>query len=110
VGELSSLASELRSPIIRAILEFESHSRPVAISLMKPDDTGIRIWSRMSDIAPREEIGSLAFQRTSQAFISSRREPLDESFNSELIVRKFIYSRADLVVDCGVTFEAPSGQ
>ncbi len=105
------LAAELGKPIERISIElgFGSVGRPQAVTLWRPDSTGLQICSEMHDIAERLEVGVLSFSPISTHTDAAQFANAPASFKSNFEVFKMVIDESDTTAESGLVIRAVDG-
>lgn len=105
------LADKLAEGFVRMSVELETHNRPTSVSLWRSDGSGLRIQSKMHDLAERREVGVLKFSTaidTNQK-VSNNYE-LPTSFASKLKVTTLLITESGIKAESGILLEANDGK
>ena len=85
------LAAELRKPIKQISVEFViPNSGPRFVTLWRPDETGLRLFTEMHDVAERREVGVLHFEQVFALGPSEVITDLPSVFQGENVVFKLV--------------------
>jgi hypothetical protein len=108
-SEPTALSAELIKPIAQISLQLDTHGRPMNATLWRTDGTGIRIQSKMHDIAERKEVGVLEFSYVS--FPSEHEKIVDvrSMVGPELVVSKLIIHESGASAESGIVIKSTAG-
>jgi hypothetical protein len=98
------LGEELRRPLksISARFDHPAWRGASAVTLWRTDGSGLRIQSRMHDVAPRMEVGVLEFEVVSMADHGEQFVDLGSRFRSGLNAAKLSVIESGVVAESGV--------
>jgi len=105
----TALSAELIKPLAQISLQLDTHGRPMNATLWRTDGTGIRIQSKMHDIAERKEVGVLEFSYVS--FPSEHEKIVDvrSMVGPELVVSKLIIHESGASAESGIVIKSTAG-
>jgi len=105
----TALSAELIKPLAQISLQLDTHGRPMNATLWRTDGTGIRIQSKMHDIAERKEVGVLEFSYVS--FPSEHEKIVDvrSMVGPELVVSKLIIHETGASAESGIVIKSTAG-
>ena len=98
----TSLASELVAPVRRASVRTAAHGRPISLTLWRGDGSGLRIQSRMQDLAERLEVGVLTFDVVDRPFADELVVELPATFNGPIEATKLLIAESGASAESGV--------
>lgn len=104
------LAQRLSRPIDRASVNIDEHGKPYAVTLWHSDGTGLRIRSRMCDIAERCEVGVLDFSIVTSAVKDEKTVSFPAAFYSGTKASKLVVSESGVNAESGLILESSDGQ
>jgi hypothetical protein len=96
-------------PIAQISLQLDTHGRPMNATLWRTDGTGLRIQSKMHDVAERKEVGVLEFSYVS--FPSEHEKIVDvrSRVGPELVVSKLIIHESGTSAESGIVIKSTLG-
>jgi hypothetical protein len=100
-----SLAEQLARGIERLSTSIASNDRPIAVTLWHGNGSGLRIRSKMCEIAERCEVGVLEFTKVFASPSDEIEVSLPRSFRGPLNVKKMIVTERGVLAESGVTLE-----
>jgi hypothetical protein len=104
------LAAELSKPIKQISVEFViPNSGPRFVTLWRPDETGLRLFTEMHDVAERMEVGVLHFEQVCAPRPNEIIADLPSAFQGENAVSKLIIHESGTSAESGVVIKARSG-
>jgi hypothetical protein len=104
------LAAELRKPIKQISVEFViPNSGPRFVTLWRPDETGLRLFTEMHDVAERREVGVLHFEQVFALGPSEVITDLPSVFQGENVVFKLVIHESGTSAESGVVIKASNG-
>jgi hypothetical protein len=106
--EKGSLVEQLARGIESISINVAANKKPIAVTLWYSDGSGLRIRSRMRDIAERCEAGVLEFSTVRTDSLSEMRVSLPESFRGRLKIKKMTIVEGGMVAESGVLLEGPN--
>jgi len=109
-AEPASLAAELARPLKQVFVEFTSHGEPIALTLWRSDDSGLRIHSEMHDVAERREVGVLSFAYNSEPPTEGKAVYVASAFERHISVYKLVIEESGTSAESGVVLEAANDQ
>jgi len=109
-SESVSPVTQLATPITRASVKTAAHGRPMVLTLWRSNGTGLRIQSKMHDLADRIEVGVLNFTRVDSLGEDDLAIALPAAFDAPLKVTKLVIVEAGTTVESGVMLESPDGK
>jgi len=110
-AEATPLAAELSKPIRRVSVEFENANfGPVSATLLRPDGTGLRLYSQVHDVAEKIEVGVLNFERVSAPGPSETIVEVAPAFHHEIAVSKLVIFESGTSAESGVVLRANNGE
>jgi hypothetical protein len=104
------LAAQLTVGVLRASSTTAAHLRPDSVTLWRSDGRGVRIRSRMHDLAERVEVGVLEFSMVGAAEEGEMSTILPTSFIGHLRVTKLVISESGTTAESGIVLKAGDGQ
>lgn len=109
-SEPTALSAELMKPIAHISLQLDTHGRPMNATLWRTDGTGLRIQSKMHDVAERKEVGVLEFSYA--PFPSEHEKIVDvrSMFGPELVVAKLIIHESGTTAESGIVIKSTAGR
>jgi hypothetical protein len=105
-GEPTSLAAELSKPVKQVSLQFEPPGEPMVLTLWRSDGTGLRMYSKMHDVAERREVGVLNFELVSTPRPNETIADVASAFQGEIVVSKLIIHESGTSAESGVILQA----
>jgi hypothetical protein len=106
----TALAAELSKPIKRISVEFViSNSGPRFVTLWRPDETGLRLFTEMHDVAERIEVGVLQFEQVFTLGPNEVITDLPSVFHGENVVSKLVIHESGTSAESGVVIKASNG-
>jgi len=109
-AEPTPLAAELSKPIRQVSVEFViPNNGPRFVTLWRSDETGLRLYTEMHDVAERREVGVLNFE---QVFSPRSDETIADAapaFQGEIVVSKLIIQESGTSAESGVILKAANG-
>lgn len=108
-SEPTALSAELMKPIAQISLQLDTHGRPMNATLWRTDGSGLRIQSKMHDVAERKEVGVLEFSYVS--FPSEHEKIVDvrSRVGPELVVSKLIIHESGTSAESGIAIKSTLG-
>jgi hypothetical protein len=104
------LAAELSKPIKQISVEFViPNSGPRFVTLWRPDETGLRLFTEMHDVAERIEVGVLHFEQVFAPRPNEIIADLPSAFQGENVVSKLVIHESGTSAESGVVIRASSG-
>jgi len=104
------LAAELSKPIKRISVEFViPNSGPRFVTLWRPDETGLRLFTEMHDVAERIEVGVLHFEQVFALGPNEIIADLPSVFHGENVVSKLVIHESGTSAESGVVIKARNG-
>jgi hypothetical protein len=106
--ESSSLVNELSKPIQQASFLFEhpAWNGPTSITLLRSDETALRINSEMCNVEEKIEVGVLIFSRVAWPPTHEQIVDVDSAFNSSNHVSKLVIEESGASIESGLIFNA----
>jgi len=104
--EKDSLAEQLARGIESISISVAFSEKPIAVTLWRGDGSGLRIRSKMHEIAERCEVGVLEFSKIWTSAHSEMKISLPVSFRDHLNLRKMTIIERGIVAGSGVLFES----
>jgi hypothetical protein len=106
----TSLAAELSKPIKQvSIASVITQSGPRFATLWRSDETGLRLYSQMHDVAERREVGVLNFEQVSAPRPGEAIAEVASAFQGEIEVSKLIIHESGTSAESAVVLRASSG-
>lgn len=109
-GGSTILTTQLVVPIVRVSVRTAAHGRPIAITLWRPDASGLHIQSTMHDLANRIEVGVLHFTLVESVGAEELVVGLPSSFVNGLKATKLVIAEGGSIAESGVLLEATDGR
>lgn len=107
----TSLAAELSKPIKQVSVGAGiTKSGPGFATLWRPDETGLRLYSQMHDVAERREVGVLNFELVSAPRPDETIADVASAFQGEIVVSKLIIHESGTSAESGVVLKAGNGE
>jgi hypothetical protein len=87
------------------------NANPLEVIIWMPSDTGLRIRSRMHDIAERKEVGVLEFSQVRQSDWSSYLETVElaQEFQDRVRFDKLVLESEGMRIECGLALGGSKG-
>lgn len=105
-----SLAIELSKPIARVSLEFAiPNSGPRFLTLWRTNETGLRLYTEMHDLAERREVGVLNLEHVSAPRPGEIFTDVAPTFQREIILSKLIIQESGSSAESGVVLATGTG-
>jgi hypothetical protein len=109
-AEATPLAAELSKPIKQVSAEFGvPNNGPRFVTLWRSDDTGLRLYTEMHDVAERRELGVLNFEAVSSPKPGESIEDVGAAFQGEIFVSKLTIHESGTSAESGVILKASNG-
>ena len=108
--EVGPIEAHLTIPIVRASVKPNSYCGPDSVTLWHSDGTGLRIQSKMEDIAERIEVGVLEFSIVNEIQDGELQVELPKSFNARINVKKLAISQSGAITESGIIIETEKGE
>lgn len=102
---LTSLVLELSKPLKHISVD-EFHGRPMFVTLWRQDGAGLRLSSKMHDVAERREVGLLQFEYASSPKDSETVVDIASAFNGPITVFKLVIHESGTSVESGIVLKA----
>jgi|SRR5271170_2974027 len=110
-AEPTPLASELSKPIKRiSVGPGITIDGPRFVTLWRPDETGLRLYTEMHDVAERREVGVLNFERVSAPRPNETIADVPAAFQGRIAVSKLVIHESGKSAESGVIFQASNGE
>ncbi len=106
---LAPLAVEVAKPIRHVSIEFETHGKPMYITLWRPDGSGLRVHSEVREIAERMEIGVLCFAHFKSPSVSDVMLPIAREFDQQVDAFKLVVHESGVKAESGILLRAKNG-
>ena len=106
--EKDSLAAQLAKGIESISINVAFGEKPIAVTLWRGDGSGLRIRSKMHDIAERCEVGVLEFSKIGTGAHNEMKISLPESFRNHLNLTKMTIIERGTVAESGILLESHS--
>jgi hypothetical protein len=103
--ENGSLAEQLARGMESISISLISNEKLIAITLWHGDGSGLRIRSKMHNIAERFEVGVLEFSTIPVSTYDEIKVILPGSFRGDLKLKKMIIVDSGIIAEAGVLFE-----
>jgi len=108
-SECTRLADELVKPINKVFVGFEHPAwGPTSVTLWRLGGTGLRIDSRMYDIAARLEVGVLQITPVSTPPTDNLNAAVDAAFAKEILAFKLTIEESGIRAESGIVLRADS--
>jgi hypothetical protein len=108
-SEGTRLTDELVKPLDKVFVAFEHPAwGPMSVTLWRLDGTGLRIDSKMHDVAPGREVGVLRFARISAPPKAELSAAIDVAFSNEITALKLTIEESGTSADSGIILRADS--
>jgi hypothetical protein len=105
------IAAELNMPIQKVSVEFAiPNSGPRFVTLWRSDGSGLRLFTKMQDVAERTEVGVLNFEEVSAVRRDETVADLASAFQGEIAVSKLVIHESGANVESGVIFKAKNDE
>ena len=109
-AEQAPLAAELSKPIKQvSVAAGITKSGPRFATLWRPDETGLRLYTQMHDVAERREVGVLNFEQVSAPQPGEMIADVASAFQGEIAVSKLIIHESGTSAESGVILKASNG-
>jgi len=108
-SEPTALSAELIKPLAQISLQLDTHGRPMNATLWRTDGTGLRIQSKMHDVAERREVGILKFSYVSFPSEDETIVDVRSRFGHELVVSKLIIQESGTSAESGIVIKTTAG-
>jgi hypothetical protein len=103
------LAVEVAKPITHVSIYFDEHGRPMDITLWRPDESGLTVYSEMHAIAERMEIGVLRFEHFKSPSGSKVTLPIAPEFKQQIDAFKLSVHESGVKAESGILLRAKNG-
>src|SRR5258708_7393986 len=104
------LAAELSKSIKRVSAEFVvPDNGPRFVTLWRSDETGLRLYTEMHDVAERREVGVLNFELVSTPRPGETITDVGPAFQGEIVVSKLIIHESGTSAESGAILKAGNG-
>jgi hypothetical protein len=104
------LASELRKPLTGISIDaFYPAWGPVTVTLLRSDGTGLKLFSRMHNVAERLEVGVLNFELVLERAGTETVLQISPSFSAVSVASKLVIHEADTTAESGLAITASDG-
>jgi hypothetical protein len=106
-AEPTPLAAELSKPIRHVSVGLViPNDGPRFVTLWRPDETGLRLYTEMHDVAERREVGVLNFERVSAPRPNETIADASAAFQGRIAVSKLIIHESGKSAESGVILKA----
>ena len=85
------------------------NDRPMFVTLWRSEDTGLRMYTEMHDVAERREVGVLHLEQVSTPQPDDRFVTVSPTFENEIIVSKLLIRESGVEAESGVVFTTRAG-
>lgn len=106
----SSLGLELSKPLKNISIEFEPHGKPMFVTLWRQDGTGLRLFSKMHDVAQRKEIGIMQFESVSSGKNGEVTIEIPRHFEGRIAASKLVIEESGTIAESGVVLHGSDGR
>ena len=105
-----SLAAELAKPLTGISIEtFHPAWGPDTVKLWRSDGTGLKLFSRMHDVAEGSEVGVLDFELVLECSATETMLEISPSFSEGTLASKLVIHEADTTAESGLAITASDG-
>jgi hypothetical protein len=105
-----SLAAELAKPLTGISIEtFHPAWGPSTVKLWRSDGTGLKLFSRMHNVAERLELGVLNFELLLECSSTETVLQISPSFSAGAVASKLVIHEADTTAESGLAITASDG-